>query len=272
MEPINNNPSTGTQEAEMTLTPASLSQVTLSNNQDNQVEASIETTNTGDEDTNAQIIERLKEQRDQLRGIDDLSLGEKPKKSKLKKLLILVLILGASIALYIFIIKSSANNPITLVSTSQKNFVMPSNLASKTSEEKQALNIIALARQNKADDLINTYLNKAQLGQSETDFKALVASYSSSADGEQVELIEKKVGKVDFASTGESSAIADTTSEFEAASLVYKSSYYKHTNNLYLKINLYKPDPTVDNWKMYSFEFKSGDQTSPLKAEVNIPT
>lgn len=275
MEPvINNSPSSPAQE--LSLVENNTSEITLSEDQTNTIQEDDSSFDNadGNEDTNAQIVERLKEQRDQLRGIDELSQGEKAKRSKLKTLLILVLITVIAGSTYYFVVKPYLNKPddSAATNTSQKNFALPSDLKSKTSEEKQALNIISLARQNKSDDIINSYLNKAHLGQSEADFKALVASYGSSADGEQVELVEKKVGKVDFASTGESSAIAETTAEFEAASLVYKSSYYRHTNNLYLKINLYKPDPTVDSWKMYVFEFKAGDASSPLKAEVNIAT
>lgn len=226
----------------------------------------------GDEDTNAQIVERLKEQRDELRGINDLDLEIKPKKSKLKIILGVIVFSILTATLYVLVVRPYLDKSDDIpVSTLQQNFVLPSNLASKTSEEKQALNIISLARQNKADEIINTYLNKARLGQSEADFKALVSSYSSSADGQQAELVEKTVGKVDFAATGESSAIPENTAEFEAASLIYKSGYFRHTNNLYLKINLYKPDPTVDAWKLYTFEFKAGDSTAPLKADINIP-
>ena len=176
--------------------------------------------------------------------------------------------------IYAFVVRPSLNKKDETTSSSQssqKSFRLPSDLKSKTSEEQNALSIIDLSRRNDATTIINTYLNKAKLAQSEADFIALINSYSTTADGESVELIEKKIGKVDFASTGESSAIAETTSEFDAASLIYKSGYFGHTNNIYLKINLYKPDPTVDSWKMYIFEFKAGDNESPLKADTQVP-
>lgn len=225
------------------------------------------------EDINSQIIENLKEQRDQLRGTSIKEAGIKHKHSKIKIVTILLISLGSLSALYILLIKpklDSKQSTLTNQAT-QKSFQVPSDLNSKTSDEKNALNIISLARKNDSEPIINSYLNKAKLGQSETDFKALIASYASSADGESIELIEKKVGKVDFASTGESSAIAEVTSEFEAASLIYKSKYFAHTNNIYLKINLYKPDPTQDVWKIYIFEYKAGEGESPLRATIEVP-
>lgn len=222
---------------------------------------------------NSAIIDQLKEERDRLRSTgqnDDLE--KNTKKHRFKKIVLVILTIVVALSIFLLSSKSKSDNSVSVVESSQqKSFKLPENIETKPPEEKQALNIISLARQNKTDDLINSYLNKAQLGQSGEDFKKLIASYSSSADGQQAELIEKKVGKVDFASTGESSAVAETTSEFDAASLIYKSSYYKHTNNLFLKINIYKPDPTVDSWKLYTFEFKAADTDSPLKAELNIP-
>ncbi|USN97150.1 MAG: hypothetical protein H6799_02110 [Candidatus Nomurabacteria bacterium] len=222
------------------------------------------------QETNAQIIERLKEQRDELRGINNLGFEVKTKKPKFKKLVIILLSLVSLSLTYIFLIKPNINKTEDSSSATQKSFMLPSNINTKTSEEKQALNIILLARNNKADEIITDYLNKAQLGTSEEDFKKLINSYSLSADGEQVDLIEKKVGKVNFSPSEEGTALPETNTEFEAASLLYRSSYYRHTNNLYLKINLYKPDPTVDNWKLYTFEFKAGDRTPPIKAEINV--
>lgn len=271
MEPVVNNPSVN-QTIDSSLAQSSNGEVKLSENQpiqDTQRDSGLPTTDSSSSD--AQVIEDLKEQRDQLRGINELAQSKKSNKLNLKTILLITIILLITAAIYFLLLKPSLDKPMTTEDTAQKSFVLPSDLASKSSEEKQALNIIALARMNKSDEIINTYLNRAQLGQSETDFKTLVNSYSSSADGEQVELIEKKVGKVDFASTGESSAIAETTSEFEATSLIYKSGYYRHTNNLYLKINLYRPDPSIDIWKMYSFEFKAGNNTPSLKADIHIP-
>lgn len=225
-------------------------------------------------DINHQIIEDLKEQRDTLRGINTLGFKVRSKKSKLKILLIIISTVLSLVLIYIFLIKPNLNSTeLDTTSTTQQNFVLPSNLSSKTSEEQQALKIIDLARQNKADDIISTYLNKAQIGQSEEGFKNLISSYAQSADGQQVELIEKKIGKVDFNQDQETTLepITTTTSEFDAASLIYKSAYFRHTNYIYLKINLYKPDPTVDSWKLYTFEFKTGEDQSPLKADVNVP-
>lgn len=229
---------------------------------------------TQNDDLNTQIIENLKQQRDQLRGTSIEEAGEKSKKNKLKIALALLIVLVLASVIYILITKNSTNQESDLASSaqsSQKAFKPPSDLKSKTSEEQNALTIISLARKNDTAGIVNTYLNKAKLGQSEADFAALINSYSTAADGESAELIEKKVGKVDFASTGESSAIAETTSEFDAASLIYKSGYFGRTNNIYLKINLYKPDPTADSWKMYIFEFKAGDSKSPLVAETHVP-
>lgn len=216
---------------------------------------------------NSAIIDQLKEERDKLR-----STEKNIKRPRSKKIFLVAVIIGIAIGIFLLSSRAkSSDSSVAIEGSKQKSFKLPENIETKPPEEKQALNIISLARQNKTDELINSYLNKAQLGQSGEDFKKLINSYSSSADGGQAELVEKKVGKVDFASTGESTAVAETTSEFDAASLIYKSSYYKHTNNLFLKINIYKPDPTVDNWKLYMFEFKAAATSSPLKAELNIP-
>lgn len=269
MEPITNNPENqNSPQLAEGLEPAQIpandnSTITLKGLQESQ-----------QADSNAQIIENLKEQRDILRGTQIEEAGEKPKKKVLKKLAIALTVLAIAIGIYILLIAPKLKNSdqdSALGQSSQVAFALPADLNSKTSEEKNALNVINLARKNDANTIINTYLNKAQLGQSATDFTALIASYASSADGESAELIEKKVGKVDFAAAGESSVIPETTSIFDAASLIYKSGYYRRTNNIYLKINLYKPDPTIDTWKVYVFEFKAGDEQSPLKADIEIP-
>lgn len=269
MEPVTNNPEN--QDSPRTVGEVGATEIPANDNSNITLRGLRE---SQQEDSNAQIIENLKEQRDILRGTQIEEAGEKPKRKIFKKIIIALIALAVGVGVYILFIAPKLNNSdqdSALGQSSQAAFVLPADLNSKTSEEKNALNVINLARKNDANTIINTYLNKAQLGQSAADFTALVASYASSADGESVELIEKKVGKVDFAAAGESSVIPETTSIFDAASLIYKSDYYRRTNNIYLKINLYKPDPTVDAWKVYVFEFKAGNEQSPLKAEIEIP-
>jgi hypothetical protein len=272
MEPITNTPDNST-EPEVNNPGSNLASLNPVNNDSSQITLR-GLQESQQQDSNNQIIENLKEQRDILRGTQIEEAGEKPKRKTVKKIALLLILFALLAGVFTVLIRPRLNNQnedASLEQLTQKAFVLPADLSSKTSEEKNALNVINLARKNDATAIINTYLNKAQLGQSEADFTALIASYSSSVDGESVELIEKKVGKVDFASAGETSVITETTSIFEAASLIYKSDYFRHTNNIYLKINLYKPDPSVDAWKVYIFEYKTGDAESPLKAEIEIP-
>lgn len=272
MEPITNTPDNST-EPEISKPGSNLASVSPDINDSSQITLK-GLQESQRQDSNNQIIENLKEQRDILRGTQIQEAGEKPKRITAKRIALLLIMLALLASIFTFFIRPRLNNQnedTSLEQLTQKTFVLPADLSSKTAEEKNALNVINLARKNDTTTIINTYLNKAQLGQSEADFTALIASYSSSADGEDVELIEKKVGKVDFASAGETSVIPETTSIFDAASLIYKSDYFRHTNNIYLKINLYKPDPSIDAWKVYVFEYKTGDDQSPLKAEIEIP-
>jgi hypothetical protein len=58
--------------------------------------------------------------------------------------------------------------------------------------------------------------------------------------------------------------------EVNAVSLIYRSSYFEHPNNLYTKLNLYESATTPGAWKLYLFEFKAQDDNQPPKADLSV--
>lgn len=211
------------------------------------------------EERNRQLLEQLRDTRDELRGTAQY---QSKSSSKSKKLLtvgvpVIAIILLAS---YLLVFKKSPEQTATQTAGKQ-DLVLP-NLQLKPSEEKTALQLIEAARKNESTKIIATWLDATKIGQSKAQFEELIASFSSAADGANVELVEKKIGNTTF---GEVAA-----NETMASSLVYKSSYYGYENKLYLKLNFYKPDPALDAWRLYLFEFKAQpEEGSPLKANLD---
>jgi hypothetical protein len=224
-------------------------------------------TNSQNESIEKQMLEKLKDERDKLRGTLDLNEAQSKQKN-LKPFLYALASLTILSLVYLLMVKPATKPEEIQSAPTQSSFVLPSDFASKTSEEKNALQIIEAARKNDSEKIITSWLDRGRVAQTEDQLKKLISSYSTSADGSSVKLIEKKVGKK---SPTQETALADGM-EYEAASLIYQSKYFNRSNKIYTKINLYKPDSTQDVWKMYLFEFKEGGDSSPLKAEIEITT
>jgi hypothetical protein len=212
-----------------------------------------------------QMLEKLKDERDELRGTINLA-GINRKNNKLRPLIYLLISAILLSLTFLFIIKPATKPAEIEPAPTQDSFVLPSDFDSKTTEERNALQIIEAARKNDSDKIITNWLDKERITQTEEQFKELIRAYSNSADGSSVKLIEKKNG---IKSPAQETALADGM-EYQAASLLYKSKYFNRTNNIYTRINLYRPDPTQDVWKMYLFEFKEGSEEPPFKAEIEI--
>jgi hypothetical protein len=221
------------------------------------------TTNSKDtKDTAAEedlkLFAELKDDRDKLRGVRE-ERDTKRTQRILKGIAITVatILLLSLIGLKIF---KSLNKPETVLQ--HQNFVLPADLNSKSADEQAAINVINLARKGDFDQIITKWLGSKDLSNSKEDFKNLIISYETSADGEKVELVEKKVGKTNLGVEG--------AEEVNAVSLIYRSSYFEHPNNLYTKLNLYESATTPGAWKLYLFEFKAQDDNQPPKADLSV--
>lgn len=220
------------------------------------------TTSTQNPEINSQqnpqheILEQLRDERDSLRGTDLTTKHKNPKKVLLAFGLTILAILTLSLSAKAIFSTTNKED----AATTRQAFVLPADLEQKPAEERQALTIINLARKNQADTIIKSWLGQQNLSISKEDFSSLVESYSSSADGSSAELLEKQVGESDLG--------VQNATKVKAASLVYKSNYYEHTNNIYLKLNLYQPTESPSTWKLYGFEFKAEQSNLPLKAEL----
>lgn len=207
---------------------------------------------------NEELLLDLKDSRDRLRGTE-----EEPKSKKNKRRL--MILVGSIVAIAILtavallIVKPAMKKeePAT-----QQFFKLPSDITSKTADEQAALKVVELARSGNSDEIVKTWLGAKDISSSKEDFAKLISTYQSSADGKSVELIEKKVGKTNLGVVG--------AEEVSAVSIVYKSDYFKHNNNLYTKLNLYQPPETPDTWKLYLFEFKAEENNQPLKADLTV--
>jgi hypothetical protein len=211
-----------------------------------------------------EILEELKQKRDQLR-YPQKEEGERSLISRLQKPAIfasLILILSLSL---IFGLAKSPPEPIA----QKQAYVSPSNLESKPVEEQAALNILKLARANKPQEIISKWLDPAKLDGSTQDFKNLVSAYASSADGQSSEIIEKKVGKVDFIEGKSTEVPTENPTGFTASSLILSSNRFNYQQKVYLKLNVYQPDPAQQKWQLYALEFSSDpDQSRKLQASL----
>jgi hypothetical protein len=207
-------------------------------------------------DPNAELLEELKNNRDNLRG-NSQSIDPLKSKKRLKKILLALLaaILLGAIA-FIFIKPSTKTNaPVQRVA-----FALPADIENRAIEERSAITIIRLARDNKSDEITKNWLGVKDVSATNQDFKDLISSYADSADGNNIEVVEKKVGKHNLGVEG--------SGELNAVSFVFKSKYFEHTNSLYTKINLYEQADKPGTWKLYLFEFKAEQNDQPLKAEL----
>jgi hypothetical protein len=207
-------------------------------------------------DSGQQILEELRDERDKLRGTD---ARIKPRSTK--KIL-------TTFAIIIFAVTTLSLSAQAILSSNQQNsatpqrqaFVLPADLDSKPAEERAALNIIELARTNQSNQIIKNWLGSQDSNINKQTFAELIQSYSSAADGASADLLDKKVGQSDLGVQG--------GAKVQAASLIYQSKYFDHSNNIYLKLNLYQPTESPSAWKLYHFEFKAEKANTPLKAEL----
>lgn len=209
-----------------------------------------------DTQPNTDLLLDLKDSRDKLRGAEEEPKGIKTK----RRLIILASILVSIIILALvatLVVKPTMKEDEPL---QRQAYTPPSDLESKPANEKVALTIIKLAREGNSAEIITTWLGAKDLTTTKEDFIKLISSYQNSADGKSAELIEKKVGKTNLGVVG--------AEEVNAISLVYKSGYFEHKNNLYTKLNLYEPTATPGTWKLYLFEFKAEEADQPLVAEL----
>ena len=158
-----------------------------------------------------------------------------------------------------FILKSLDHPEQTI---ERQTFSVPSDISSKSTDEQAAINIIDLARKGNSEEIIVKWLGTKDLITSKEYFQNLIASYANSADGQKVELIEKKVGKTNLGVAG--------AEEVQAVSIIYKSAYFEHPNSIYTKINLYEPVASPGTWKLYLFEFKAQEGNERPSADLSV--
>jgi hypothetical protein len=211
--------------------------------------------------SNQEVINKLQDERDQLRAIHQTK--DSPKKSifyKASLSLFGVLILAA--VLYTLVLPTTKPDPIP----KQQNFALPQDLNNKTDYEQTALKIINLARSDQASKIYTDYLSDgSKVSVKEADFSDLISKYSYSADGSGVELVEKKEETISLPS--------QSNQPLKAVSLIYKSSFFGYQNNIYLKLNLFQDPANPANWKIYLLQFKAGSNQaeSGLSADLAIP-
>lgn len=210
------------------------------------------------EDQNKDLLLDLKDNRDKLRGVEEVPKSIK-RKHKLIALIGFILAIAILSLVATFVVKPAMkkDEPVQ-----RQAYSLPTDLSSKPAEEQTALQVIKLARDGNSTDILNTYLGAKDLNSAKQDFASLISSYQSSADGKSVEQIEKKVGKTNLGVVG--------AEEVNAVSFVYKSNYFEHTNSLYTKLNLYQPTDAPNTWKLYLFEFKAEEGNQPLKADLAV--
>lgn len=206
-----------------------------------------------------ELLEQLKEDRDELRGISTTNYP----RSKKKILAILATLLISVLALSLIatkIINSDQQQTEAEQIPARQGFILPSDLEQKPIEERSALQIINLARNNKPDQIIKDWLGQKDASISKEDFSSLIESYANTADGTSVTLVEKQTGESDLGVAG--------AKKVKATSLVYRSAYFEHTNHIFLKLNLYEPTESPSSWKLYHFEFQAEQSDAPIKAGI----
>jgi len=217
-----------------------------------------ETEKGSDNPEDAQLLSDLKDDRDKLRGITEDRESKKSK--KILKISVGILLTIALLSLIgVFILKSLDHPEQTI---ERQTFSVPSDIISKSTDEQAAINIIDLARKGNSEEIIVKWLGTKDLSTSKEDFQNLIASYANSADGQKVELIEKKVGKTNLGVAG--------AEEVQAVSIIYKSAYFEHPNSIYTKINLYEPVASPGTWKLYLFEFKAQEGNERPSADLSV--
>jgi len=217
-----------------------------------------ETEKGSDNPEDAQLLSDLKDDRDKLRGITEDRESKKSK--KILKISVGILLTIALLSLIgVFILKSLDHPEQTI---ERQTFSVPSDISSKSTDEQAAINIIDLARKGNSEEIIVKWLGTKDLSTSKEDFQNLIASYANSADGQKVELIEKKVGKTNLGVAG--------AEEVQAVSIIYKSAYFEHPNSIYTKINLYEPVASPGTWKLYLFEFKAQEGNERPSADLSV--
>ncbi len=207
-------------------------------------------------DTDKELLGELKEDRDKLRGINE---DHNPKrKQRFFKVLVGLFVAITVLSLVGLVIFRSLDKPEKVIERTA--FSLPSDITSKSADEQAALTIVDLARKGNSDEIVTKWLGSKDITASREDFNNLIESYKDSADGKKVELVEKKVGKTNL-------GVAEAD-EVNAVSIIYRSSYFEHPNNLYTKLNLYEPAATPGVWKLYLFEFKAEESNQQLKADL----